>query len=32
MRYDRQLEDWFQYVIGRGTSQQQGQQLGQPLK
>jgi hypothetical protein len=31
MQYDRQLEDWFQYVIGRGTSQQ-GQQPGQPLK
>jgi hypothetical protein len=31
MQYDRQLEDWFQYVIGRGTSHQ-GQQPGQPLK
>jgi hypothetical protein len=31
LQYDHQLEDWFQYVIGRGTSQQ-GQQPGQPLK
>jgi hypothetical protein len=30
IQYDRQLEDWFQYVIGRGTSQQ-GKQLGLPI-